>query len=52
VETWTLSKKRRIMNDGQDDISHKMDVSKELDADFNFLKIYLMSHWVKQIHPY
>jgi len=31
-------------------ISHEIDVSKELDADFNFLKIHLMSHWVEQIH--
>jgi len=52
AETWTLSKKRREMNAWRDYISHKIDVSKELDADFNFPKIHLMSHWVEQIHWY
>ena len=52
AETWTLSKMRRETNAWQDYISHEIDVSKELDADFNFLKIYLMSHWVKQIRRY
>jgi hypothetical protein len=52
AETWTLSKKRREMNAWRDYISHEIDVSKELDADFNFLKIHLMSHWVKQILRY
>jgi hypothetical protein len=33
-------------------ISHEIDVSKVLDADFNFLKIHLMSHWVEQIRRY
>jgi len=36
----------------QDYISHEIHVSKEIDADFNFLKIHLMSHWVKQIRWY
>jgi len=49
AETWMRSKKRREMNTWWDDISHEIDVSKELDADFNFLKIHLVSHWVKQI---
>jgi len=52
AETWTPSKKRRKMNAWRDYISHEIDVSKELDADFNFLKIHLMSHWVEQIHQY
>jgi hypothetical protein len=52
AETWMLSKKRREMNSWRDNISHKIDVSKELDADFNFPKIHLMSHWVKQIRRY
>jgi hypothetical protein len=47
--TWTLSKKRRELNARRDHISHKIDVSNELDAYFNFPKIYLMSHWVEQI---
>jgi len=41
--------KLREMNTWQDDICHKIDISRELDADFNFLKIHLMSHWVKKI---
>jgi len=49
AETWTASKKRREMNAWQDYISHEIDVCKELDADFNFQKIHLMSHWVEQI---
>jgi len=52
AETWTPSKKRCEMNAWRDYISHEIDVSKELDADFNFPKIHLMSHWVKQIHRY
>jgi len=51
-ETWTPSKMRCEMNAWQDYISHQIDVSKELDADFNFLKIHLMSHWVEQIRRY
>jgi len=52
AETWTPSKKRREMNAWRDYISHEIDVSTELDADFNFPKIHLMSHWVEQIHRY
>jgi hypothetical protein len=40
------------MNAWRDYISHKIDVSKELDADFNFPKIHLMFHWVEQIRRY
>jgi len=47
AETWTPPKKRRKMNAWRDYISHEIDVSKELDADFNFPKIHLMSHWVE-----
>jgi len=50
--TGTLSKKRCKMNARWGYISHKIDVSKELDADFNCLKIHLMSDWVKQICRY
>jgi hypothetical protein len=32
----------------RDDISHRIDVSKELDADYSFLNIELMCHWVEQ----
>jgi len=52
AETWTPSKKRREMNAWWDYISHEIAVSKELDADFNFPKIHLMSHWVEQICRY
>jgi len=52
VEIWMLSKMRREMNAWWDNISYQIDVSKELDADFNFAKIHLMSHWVKQIDHY
>jgi len=40
------------MNACRDYISREIDVSKELDADFNFPKIHLMSHWVEQICRY
>jgi hypothetical protein len=49
AETWKPSKKRRKLNAWLDYVSHKIDVSKELDAYFNFPKIHLMSHWVEQI---
>jgi len=52
AETWTPSKKQCEMNARRDYISHEIDVSKELDADFNFPKIHLMSHWVEQIRRY
>jgi hypothetical protein len=52
AETWTLSKKRCEMNAWRNYISHEIDVSKEFDADFNFLKIHVMSHWVEQIRRY
>ena len=40
------------MNSSRHYIRHQKDVFKELDADFNFAKIHLMSHWVKQIRRY
>jgi len=52
AETWMPSKKWREMNAWQDYISHKIDVSKEFDADINFLKLHLLSHWVEQIRWY
>jgi len=52
AETWMPSKKRREMNAWRDYISHEIDISKELDADFNILKIHLMSHWAEQIRRY
>jgi len=52
AETWTPSKKRHQMNAWRDYISYEIDDSKELDTDFNFPKIHLMSHWVIQIRQY
>jgi len=50
--TWTPSKKQHKMNAWRDYISHEIDISKELDADFNIPKIHLISHWAVQIHRY
>jgi hypothetical protein len=52
ADSWTQSKKRREMNTWRDYISPKIDISKESDADFNFPKIHLMSHWAEQIRRY
>jgi len=52
TETWTPSEMRHEMNSWCDYISHQIDVSMELDANFNFPKIHLMSHWVEQIPQY
>jgi len=51
-DTWTQCKKRWWMNVSRDYISHKMDISKEFDADFNFQEIHLMLHRVGQIRRY
>ena len=50
ADTWTASKKWWEMNAWRDYTSHEIDVSKEMDANFNFPKIHLISHWVSQIH--
>jgi hypothetical protein len=52
ADSWTLAKMRREMNAWRDYISHEIDISKEFDADFNFLKIHLMSQWAEQICRY
>ena len=44
ADTLMPSKMRREMNAWRDYISNKIYVSKELDADFNFPKIHLMSY--------
>ena len=49
AETWTPSKKWREMNALWDYFSHEIDNSEELDADFNFPKIDLISYWAEQI---
>jgi hypothetical protein len=50
--SWMLSMKRRGMNTWRDYISHKIDVSKELDPNINFPMIHLMSHCGQQIRVY
>jgi hypothetical protein len=52
AETWTLSKKRCKMNAWRDYIGYEIDISNELDADFNFSKIHMMSHWAEQVRRY
>ena len=52
AESWTKLKKQCEMNAWWDYIRHIIQVSKELDAHFNFLRMHLMSHWVKEIHRY
>jgi len=52
AETWTPSKKQHEMNAWRDYISHEIDISKLLDANFNFPKIHLMSHWAAQVRRY
>ena len=49
ADSWMLSKKQREINAWRDYISHEIDISKELDADFNLPKFHLMSHWAEQI---
>jgi hypothetical protein len=41
AETWTPSKKQCKKNARQDYLTHEIDISKELDANFNFPKIYI-----------
>jgi len=52
AQTWTPLKKRREMNAWWDYISHEIDISKELDANFNFPNIHLMSYWAEKIRRY
>jgi bisphosphoglycerate-dependent phosphoglycerate mutase len=52
AETSTPSKKRYKMNGGRDYISHEIDISMEFNADFNFLKMNLISHWAEQVRLY
>jgi len=52
AETWMLLKKQRKMNPRQNYISLQKDVSNKMDANFNFLKIHLMSNWAHQIRQF
>jgi len=47
--TWSPTKKWREMNAWQDYISHEIDDSQELEADFTLPKMHLMSHLLEQI---
>jgi hypothetical protein len=51
-DSWMLPTKQREVNAWQVYISQEIDISKELDANFHFPKIHLMSHWAKQIRRY
>jgi hypothetical protein len=50
ADSLTPSKKWHEMNVWRDYMSHEIDISKELDTDFNFPKIHLMSHCAEPIH--
>ena len=52
VDPWTPSTKQREMNAWLEYIRHKMDISNQLDAEFNFPMIHVMSHWGEQIRRY
>jgi len=52
ADSWMGSKQRRETNAWRDYISHKIDVSTELDADNNFPKIQSLSDWAEQIGGY
>jgi len=52
AETCSPSKKWREMNAWWEYISHEIDGSKEIDANFNLPKIKLISHCVQQIRRY
>jgi hypothetical protein len=47
-----LSKKWHEMTAWRDYISHEIEISEQLDADFNFPKIHLIAHWPEHILPY
>jgi hypothetical protein len=49
ADCWTTSKMRREMNSWHDYISRDIDISKELDADFNFHQIHLKCHWAEHV---
>ena len=40
------------MNSWWDYISHEIEIAKVSDANFNFPKVHLMSHWAEQIRRY
>jgi hypothetical protein len=51
-DSWMRSKKRHKMNAWREIISHEIVISKELDGNFNFLKIHLMSYCAKHSWQY
>ena len=52
AESSTPSQRRREYNEWRDFIDSEVDLSKENDAHFNFIKIHLMSHFAEQIRLY
>jgi hypothetical protein len=52
TDIWTLSKKRCEMNAWLHCIGLKLDIFKESEADFDFPKIQLMSHWANHVRQY
>jgi hypothetical protein len=51
-QRWTATQKRREYTVWRDHITSEIDMSKENDAHFNFIKIHLMSHFAAQIRLY
>jgi hypothetical protein len=52
ADSLARSKKRRKMTAWLDYISHQIHISNEINADFNFPTIHLMSHWAELIRRY
>jgi hypothetical protein len=52
AESWTPSKNGHKMNAWRDYINHKIDISNELKANFNFLMSHLTTHWAEQVCRY
>jgi len=52
ADTWTLSTKQCKINSWPNFFNHRKHVSNKLDADFNFPKIHLMSHFNESLQQY
>ena len=52
AESLTPTQRRREYNEWRDFIDSEVDMSKEGDAHFNFIKIHLMSHFAEQVRLY
>jgi hypothetical protein len=49
IENWPITNKWRKTNAWREYISHMMDISRGLEADFNYPNIELMSHLAEQV---